>query len=64
MLKLIINGDIKGYSMSNIKENLSPQRWDQFQAWIHGQIVGVYNNEPLVYVNDFERFMKDLPPLD
>jgi hypothetical protein len=64
MLKLIMDGDIKGYSLSTIKENLSPQRWTQFQSWIHGQTVGVYENEPIVYAHDFERFMKGLPSPD
>ncbi len=64
MLKLIIDGDTKGYSLKNIKECLSPKQWGHFRSWILGQTVGVYKNETLIYLHDFERFMKDLPPLD
>lgn len=64
ILKFITVGDTKGYSLKNIKECLSPQKWTQFQSWISGQTVGDYKNEPLVYAHDFNRFMKGLPPLD
>jgi hypothetical protein len=63
-LKLITDDGTKGYTLSNIKENLSPEHFTRFQSWIFEQTVAEYNNEPLIYTHDFERFMKGLPPLD
>lgn len=63
-LKLVTNGDVEGYMLSNIKKNLHPKQWVQFQLWISGQTVAEYKNELLVYSHDFERFMRGFPPLD
>ena len=64
MLKLIIDGNTKGYSLYNIQKHLGLKQWSHFRSWLCGQTVGVYKNEPLIYLHDFERFIKDLPPLD
>lgn len=52
------------FALSNIKEYLGPLQFAQFQIWITGQKVGVFNNEPAIYTHDFERFLAGLPPLD
>ena len=63
-LKLIKQGAIKGYTISNIKEVLSKEQYQDFEKWIYGQTVGVYKGEDLIYAEDLYRFLKDLPSLD
>ena len=57
-LKLIKNGSIEGYTISNIKQVLSKQGYNNFEKWIYGQAVGIYKGEDLIYFHDFSRFLK------
>ncbi|OGD96595.1 hypothetical protein A3F02_03230 [Candidatus Curtissbacteria bacterium RIFCSPHIGHO2_12_FULL_38_9b] len=63
-LKLINNNESRGYTISNIKEVLSPKKFAEFEKWMRGQTVGMYKGEGLVYQYDFERFLEGLPVLD
>ncbi len=63
-LKLVKHGSMLGYTISNIKEVLSPNKFTEFEKWMYGQTVGIYKGESLVYQYDFERFLNGLPVLD
>lgn len=63
-LKLTTSGTIKGYTINNIKEVLSKEKYNSFKKWIYGQTVGIYKGEDLIYFYDFDRFLKSLPCLD
>lgn len=64
-LKLINYDGIKGYLMSNIERVLGKDNFAKFSQWMNGQTVTVYKNgDSLVYLVDFERFLKALPALD
>ena len=70
-LKLIKHGDVLGYTISDIKEVLSPKKFAEFERWMRGQTVGIYKREDLfqrkallIYRYNFERFLEGLPVLD
>lgn len=63
-LKLIRDGSLEGYTISNIKEVLSEEGFASFAKWISGQTMGVYKDELVVYPVDLVRFIKGLKPLD
>lgn len=64
-LKLInVKNAYEGYLISNIKEVLEPEKFAEFEDWISGQTVGMYNGEIVVYQYDLLRFLKGLPVLD
>ncbi len=63
-LKLIKQGSIKGYTISNIEKVLSKEKYNSFKQWIYGQTVGIYKGEDLIYAHDFDSFLKGLPVVD
>lgn len=76
-LKLINFEGIEGYTMSNIADVLGKEMFKEFEKWMNGQTVTVYqqavselrrsaykNGDSLVYVVDLIRFLKKFPPLD
>lgn len=63
-LKLIRDGLLEGYTISNIKEVMSKEGFATFTKWISGQTMGVYKDELVVYPVDLVRFIKGLKSLD
>lgn len=63
-LKLIKYGTIKGYTISNIREVLGEEEYQDFKQWIYGQTVGIYKGEDLIYMHDFDSYLKGLPVVD
>ena len=63
-LKLIKDGSLEGFTISNIKEVLCEENFAIFAKWISGQTMGIYKGESVVYPVDMVRFIKGLKPLD
>ncbi len=64
-LKLINYDGIEGYLMSNIEQVLDKETFTKFLQWMNGQTTAEYKSgDSLVYLVDFERFLKGLPALD
>mgnify|MGYP001566150800 FL=1 len=63
-LKPIKIGGLVGYRLGNIQKCLKPEQYSRLRSWLIGQTLGDFQHEPVVYIHDFERFMRDLPVLD
>lgn len=68
---IITQGDRElGLLWSDIKEHLlTPAQYREFEKWMRGQTCAVLGNldgnyVSIVYVYDFERFIKKLPVID
>lgn len=63
-LKITKVDGIDGYRLGNIQECLEPEKYRKLRSWLIGQTVGDYRHEPVVYVHDYERFLRGLDPID
>ena len=59
-LKIIKVCGIDGYRLGNIQECITLEKYRKMRSWLIGQTVGDYRGEPVVYVHDYERFLRGL----
>lgn len=57
-------GGVAGYFYDDIVRALGPERGKQFQEWMAGQTMTLYQGHSLVYAWDYARFLQGLPPDD
>ena len=54
-----------GYRVSDIKEQLGPERYEEFSRWFVGQTGGISSSgELLIYEHDYERFLDGMDDLE
>jgi hypothetical protein len=63
-MELLATADFNGYYLEDIKEQLGPERYEEFGKWYNGQTGAIHEGRLVVYQYDYERFLKHLPPLD
>lgn len=63
-MKLINTKNIIGYRLKDIKDELSTKEYERFCKWLNGQTTAIINGELIVYVNDWNRYINNLPPID
>lgn len=62
-LKKVKVGAMMGYSLSSIEKELGPKNYKEFLEWMTGQTIGLLNDESVVYIHDFNRYVSGLSPV-
>lgn len=63
-LTLYIEPEVQGYDWEDIKREMNPAHFSNFEDFMRGQTLVVLNGKSIVNAQDLYRFLKGLPVLD